>query len=300
MSRPVVFTSPGYHAWSSGVCSGQPRSRTARARTRTTCRARPRSCVSSVDPHSAHASGSVSAERSRARPAHSQTGIWCPHQIWREMYQSAACSRGTRHHEPCCDSGWSARGASFSASSAGFFSSSIAHHHWRRSSGSIRVPATLAERDRVPIRLSLLEQTALLDPVEDSLLGLLLRQAGELAGVLVHPPVEARSPIGSGRSWSRPISKSIGSCAGSHLQRAGAELEIHALVGDHRHRALDERDEHLADRSTSCQRVIRRIHGHRHVREHRRAAAPSRSSRRRRRQPAGSGSTSACRRAPRA
>src|SRR6478752_10658274 len=49
--------------------------------------------------------------------------------------------------------------------------------------------APVAERDRVPVRLALLELSMLAQPVEDALVGLLLRQPGQLARLLVHPAV---------------------------------------------------------------------------------------------------------------
>ena len=83
--------------------------------------------VSSVEPHSAQASGSVSATVSWPS-GHSQTGSWCPHQICREMFQSGALSSESIAKR-CCDSGWYWTRRERSASSAGCFSSSIEHHH---------------------------------------------------------------------------------------------------------------------------------------------------------------------------
>src|SRR4249919_1946543 len=50
--------------------------------------------------------------------------------------------------------------------------------------------APLAERDRVAVRLALDQQPALAEPLEDALFRLVLGEAGELAGGLVHAPVE--------------------------------------------------------------------------------------------------------------
>src|SRR5215475_6773852 len=52
-------------------------------------------------------------------------------------------------------------------------------------------PAALTGADRVPVRLAALDESALLGPRQHPLSGLLLRQAGQLARFLGHPPVEA-------------------------------------------------------------------------------------------------------------
>ena len=107
--------------------------------------------------------------------------------------------------------------------------------------------AARAPADRVPVGLLLLEQVALARPLEHALPGLVLGQAGELAGLLVHPPVEPDD---------RQLGELVGAAdleverivAGRDLEGAGAELRLDALVRDHRHAARDERDDHvLAD-----------------------------------------------------
>ena len=65
------------------------------------------------------------------------------------------------------------------------------------------------------------------------------------------PVMRPSSPItaGAGRSWSRPISKSIGSWPGVTLSAPVPNVALDALVGDHRHVATDHRHDHvLADR----------------------------------------------------
>ena len=62
------------------------------------------SWISSVEPHSAQASGAVSAQVTCPSGQY-QIGIWCPHQIWREMHQSGAFSSESIAKR-CCDSGW--------------------------------------------------------------------------------------------------------------------------------------------------------------------------------------------------
>ncbi len=48
------------------------------------------------------------------------------------------------------------------------------------------------------------------------------------------------------------------------LQRAGAELDVHVIVGDHRDRGVRERPEHRASHVFRKARVLR-VHGHGHV-----------------------------------
>ena len=60
--------------------------------------------VSSVEPHSAHAAGSVSSTV-MCPSGQYQAGIWWPHQIWREMYQSGAFSSESIAKR-CWLSGW--------------------------------------------------------------------------------------------------------------------------------------------------------------------------------------------------
>ena len=59
---------------------------------------------SSVEPHSAHAVGLVSATVTCPSGQY-QTGSWWPHQICREMFQSGAFSSESIAKR-CCDSGW--------------------------------------------------------------------------------------------------------------------------------------------------------------------------------------------------
>ncbi len=53
------------------------------------------------------------------------------------MFQSGAFSSESTAKR-CCDSGWNVTRPDRIASSAGCFSSSIEHHHWSETSGSIR------------------------------------------------------------------------------------------------------------------------------------------------------------------
>ena len=69
--------------------------------------------------------------------------------------------------------------------------------------------------------------------------------------------------VSVGSSWSRPMSKSIGSCPGVTLTAPGPELRLDTGVGDDGHPPLDHGDDHLtADRV----RVARVVGMHRHGR----------------------------------
>ena len=73
ISRAVVFSVPGYQASSSGVCSGQPRIANGQSADENHVSRTSSLRVSSVEPHSAHASGSVSSTV-RCPSRHSHTG----------------------------------------------------------------------------------------------------------------------------------------------------------------------------------------------------------------------------------
>ena len=65
-----------------------------------------------------------------------------------------------------------------------------------------------------------------------------------------------------------PISKSFGSCAGRHLERAGADRDVDVVVADDRHLALGERhDRGPADQVAEA--LVGRVHGDRRVAEQR-------------------------------
>ena len=127
--------------------------------------------------------------------------------------------------------------------------------------------AALAGADRVPVVLPLLEPVVLLQPREDRLVGLLLRLPGEVTRVLVHPAVEAdhrqrrQVVVAADLEVHRVV-------AGRDLERAGAELGLDPLVGDHGHDALDVRDDDLlADRIPVA--LVVGMHGDGDVGEHR-------------------------------
>src|SRR6185312_2300063 len=92
--------------------------------------------------------------------------------------------------------------------------------------------AAVAERDGVSVRLALLQLTVLAEPIEDPLVRLRLRQAGELTGLLVHPTVGAdhrqlgKVVIAADLVVLRVVPR-------RDLERAGAEVDLDTLVGDH-------------------------------------------------------------------
>ena len=234
MSRAVVFSVARVATPRARASPRASRgSRTARAPTRTTCRARPRLRVSSVEPHSAHASrlglrdGLVPV---RALP---DRDLVPPPDLARDVPVGRVLERVDR--EPVLRLRVVARrGASRSASSAGFFSSSIEHHHWSEISGSIRVSqrSQSATECRYASRFSSRPRSLIQSRMRSS------------ASSCVRP---ASSPASSFIRPSGPITDRLGQAvvapdlevervvAGRHLQRAGPELEVHALVGDHRH-----------------------------------------------------------------
>ena len=119
----------------------------------------------------------------------------------------------------------------------------------------------------MPVTLALLELVALAEPGENPLLRLLLRQPGKIARGLVHPPVGAdhhrlRKPV-------RPSDFEVeGIVARRHLERAGAEVALDPVVGDHGHAALDVRNHDLAADELAVALVVR-VHRDRNVGEDR-------------------------------
>ncbi len=116
--------------------------------------------------------------------------------------------------------------------------------------------APLARSDRVSVVLALDELTALLDPGDDGGVGLGLGQALEIAGLVVHPAVEpdhhrlGEPVVATDLEVQRIV-------AGRDLERARAERRLDTLVRDHRHAALDVRDDDLAADRTAVALVVR-------------------------------------------
>src|SRR5580765_2374742 len=136
----------------------------------------------------------------------------------------------------------------------------------------------IAERHLVAVRLPLLELAVLLQPLEDALVRFLLRQSCELTGLLVHPAVRSdhrdlrQTVVEADLVVERVVTR-------RHLERAGAEVALDALVGDHRYAAPDHGNDHLAVDQAPVAIVVR-VHGHRYVRQDRRRlrAGSARSS----------------------
>ena len=105
--------------------------------------------------------------------------------------------------------------------------------------------AALAERDRVAVALTLLEEPALFRPRDDPLARLFLGQAGEVACLLVHASVG-----GDDRRLRQVVAPADGEVervvCRSHLERSRTELRVDLVVGDHRDVPLDVRDDDLA------------------------------------------------------
>ncbi len=130
--------------------------------------------------------------------------------------------------------------------------------------------AALAGADRVPVRLALLHEAALVGPRDDASPGLVLRQTGELSGDLAHPPVPA-----DGHRLGKPVVASDVEVerivSGRDLERARAELAVDPLVGDDGDAELRVRDDHLAPDRIAVARIVR-MHRDRDVRQDRRRA----------------------------
>ena len=128
--------------------------------------------------------------------------------------------------------------------------------------------AALARPDGVPVRLALLDETALLRPGEHTFTRVLLPAACEVAGGLVHQPV---------RTDDHRLGKSVVAAdlevedvvPGRDLERAGSELAVDPLVCDHRDPVLAVRNDHLAPDRVAIARIVR-VHRHGDVGEDRR------------------------------
>ena len=94
-----------------------------------------------------------------------------------------------------------------------------------------------------------------------------LHAAKGLGGVVGHAPVLADHGD-LGQAVSAPDLEVGGVVPGGDLERTGAELGVHVLVGDDRQPATDQRqDGRLSDQPGVA--VVARVHGNGGVREHR-------------------------------
>ena len=128
--------------------------------------------------------------------------------------------------------------------------------------------AALAESDRVTVGLPLFELAVFADPREDALLRLLLREPGELAGLLAHAAVGPDD--GRLSKLVRTADFEIqGIVGGRHFERACTELHVDAFVGDHWNHAFDEWHYDLASDGLAPPLVVR-MYGNGDVAEDRR------------------------------
>ena len=214
------------------------------------------------------------------------------------MHQSGASS-SEAIAKRCCDSGWKRTRRSPSALDRGRRGLRHRAPPLQRDERLDPRVAALAGADGVAVGLALLEQPALLAPRRRRASSASAWvQPGELAGLGVHPPVRADHHR-LGQVVVAPDLEVDRVVARRDLERARAELGVDALVGDHGHAALDERDDHLAADRVAVALVVG-VHGDRDVGEDRRRAhRGDRDPVRRRRRRTGSGRTSACRPCPR-
>src|SRR5207244_1532980 len=89
--RSVELTSFGYHAWSSGVSSGQPSVAKGQSADENQVSSTSSSWRNSGASHSAQAPGSDSATVVWPSGQY-HAGIWWPHHSWREMHQGRIAS----------------------------------------------------------------------------------------------------------------------------------------------------------------------------------------------------------------
>ncbi len=170
---------------------------------------------SSSAPHSAHASGSVSSTVSVAVRAVPDRELVAPPELARDAPVGRVLERVDR--EPVLRLGVEAHAPLAQRGERRLLQLVHRAPPLERDQRLDPALAALAERDRVPVGLALLEQAALAAPGEDPLLGLLLREARRARGRCRSCARRARSPSARGAPWSRPISKSSGSWPGVTL-----------------------------------------------------------------------------------
>ena len=108
----------------------------------------------------------------------------------------------------------------------------------------------------------------LLQPLQDARVGLFLRQPLVVTGVCIHAPVRADDrQLGQAVVAADLIVHRI--VARRHLERAGAEVALDALVRKHGDAAFNDGDDHLAADESAIAVVIR-MNGDGDVRENRR------------------------------
>ncbi len=186
------------------------------------------------------------------RRGSTRSGSWWPHQSWREMFHGRIVLEPVRErHRRAAARAWSARDRRASAAIAGFASSSIAHHHWseherldaRRPSGRSGRPragssrASRAGRAPAATRARARRPRPCVSPASSPARPHVMRPSRPIT-------------VGSSRPWSRPISKSVGSCPGvifsapvpnSGSTRSSAITGTCRSTNGHDHLAADQR-----------------------------------------------------------
>ena len=113
--------------------------------------------------------------------------------------------------------------------------------------------APRARADRVAVRLALLEPAPLVEPGDDPRVGLLLVEALEALGDHAAVEPDHRERLETVRAADLEVGRVV---TRGDLESAGAELRIDPLVGDHRHAALDDRDDDLASDGSPVPLVV--------------------------------------------
>ena len=248
-------------------------SRTATAPRRTTCRGR-RGRARARPSRTRRTHRAAATRTSGGRRGTSRSGSGAPTRAAARR-TSRAPARATRSRSGAGSPGGSERAAPRAPRSPARASSSIAAPPLRRDERLDPRVAALAGADRVPVVLALLELAVLASATSSD-----ARRRPPPASSPSKPSAVMRPSgpitVSVGRSWSRPISKSIGIVARRDLQRARAELGLDARVRDHRDAPPDDRDDDLLADRVGVARVVR-VHGDRDVGEDRRRAARWRS-----------------------
>ncbi len=133
-------------------------------------------------PHSGQRSGVVSWTMTWSFSQY-QTGIWCPHQSWRDTHHGRIWSIQEKKMRSA-PFGWKRTRPSRTAAIAGAASSSIRQNHCSETSGSTRTPERWSVPDGVHVRALRADEPALAQVGQHALRRLGDREIGiALAGV---------------------------------------------------------------------------------------------------------------------
>ena len=146
--------------------------------------------VARAEPHSAHASGSVSAQVTCPSGQY-QIGSWWPHHSWRDTFQGRiAFSQSSA--TLLCTGGWNVTRPDSIASIGGRGHRLHLAPPLQRDERLDARAGALAVADGVPVALALLERPCPAQPLDDVVGGLLLGEADELRrDIARHAAVEA-------------------------------------------------------------------------------------------------------------